>query len=103
MRITYEYQCRVQILFVLLHEFLVVLLGLLPVMLIELGTEILLGQLLDLFPSVRGVNDGGRRDAKLDLPIRLVSAWFPISILPRYPSTMVAAIGDQMVVTLGFP
>jgi len=99
---TYEYECRVQILVVLLHKFLIVLLGLLAIMLIEFGTEIFLGQLSILFISVQGVN-GGRRDAKLDLPIQSVSAWFPISIPPRYPSTMMAAIEDQRAVTLGFP
>jgi len=69
MWIAYEYQCRVQIFFMLLHELLIVLLGLFPVMFIEFGTKILLGQFPVLFLSVRWVNDGGRRDAKLDLPI----------------------------------
>ena len=53
MRMTYEYQSRVQILVMPLHEFLVILLGLLAVTLVELGTEILLWQLPVLFLSVR--------------------------------------------------
>ena len=71
-------------------------------MLIEFGTEILLEQPSVLFLSARGVNDGGRRDAKLDLLIRLVSARFPISIPPQYPSAILAAIEDQRAVTLCF-
>jgi hypothetical protein len=51
---TYEYQSRVQILVMLLHELLIVLLGLLTIMLVELGTEILLRQPPVLFLSVRG-------------------------------------------------
>jgi len=42
MCITYEYQCRVQVLVVLLHEFPIVLLGLLAVVFMESGMEILL-------------------------------------------------------------
>jgi hypothetical protein len=71
---TYEYQCCVEIFVVLLHEFLIIFLGLLPIMSIESGTEIVLWQFPDLFLSVRRVNDGGRRDAKMNLPIRWVSA-----------------------------
>jgi len=67
---TYEYQRRVQILVMLLHEVLVVLLGLLAIMLVELGAEVLLWKLPILLLSARGVNNGGRRDARLSLPIR---------------------------------
>ena len=52
MWMTYEYECGVQILVVLLHEFSVVLLSLLAIMFIEFGTEILLWQLPVLFLSV---------------------------------------------------
>jgi len=51
--ITYKYQCRVQILVMLLHEFPIVLLSLLAVVFIELGAEIFLQQLPVLFLSVR--------------------------------------------------
>ena len=40
---TYEYQCRVQVLIVLLHKFLVVFPGLLPVLFVEFGAVILSG------------------------------------------------------------
>ena len=43
MRTTYEYQRCVQILVVLLQKFLVIFFGLLPVMFVELATEILRG------------------------------------------------------------
>ena len=54
MCITYEYECRIQILVMLLHEFLIILLGLLAIIFIELGTEILLRQHAALLLSVRG-------------------------------------------------
>jgi hypothetical protein len=54
MCMTYEYQCRVQVFVVLLHEFLVVILGLLTIVFIELATKILLRRLPDLFLSVGG-------------------------------------------------
>jgi hypothetical protein len=72
-------------------------------MLVELGTEILLRQPPVLFLSVRGVNDGGRRDAKSNLPIRWVSTWFPFLSPLGTPSMILAAIGDQRAVTLCFP
>ena len=99
---TYEYQCRVQILFIFLHEFLVVHLGLLAIMFIELGAEILLRKLPALFLPVRGVNDGGRRNAKLNLHIRRVSVWFPTSISLPYSSVILATIEGQRAVTLCF-
>jgi hypothetical protein len=52
MCITYEYQCRVQIFVMLLHEFLIIFLGLLAIAFVELAAEILLRQLPDLFLSV---------------------------------------------------
>jgi hypothetical protein len=52
MYITYEYQCRVQIFVVLLHEFLIIFLGLFAIAFVELPTEILLRRLPDLFLSV---------------------------------------------------
>ena len=103
MCITYEYQSRVQIFIILLHEFLVVLLGLLAVMLVEFGTGILLRKLPVLFLPVRGVNDGDRRDAKTSLPIRWVFAWFPVSTTPQYSSMVLVVIGDRRAVTLDFP
>ena len=99
MRITYEYECRVQILVMLLHKLLIVLLGLLAILFIKLGTEILLGQPPVLFLSVRWVNDGDRRNANQNLPIRLMSVLFPISIPPQYLSTILGAIEDQRAVT----
>jgi len=99
-RTTYEYECRVQILVILLHEFLIVILGLLAVMFIEFGAEILWQTPVLL--SVRRVNDGGKRDAKPSLPICWSSAQFPISIPPRYSSVILAVVGDQSAVTLGF-
>jgi len=51
---TYEYQCRVKILVMLLHEVFVVLLGLLVVMLVEFGAEILLRKFPILFLSGQG-------------------------------------------------
>jgi hypothetical protein len=102
-RVTYEYQSRVQILVVLLHEVFIVFLSLLAIMLVELRTEILLRQLRVLFLSVREVNDGGQRDAKPSLPIYWVSAWFLVPIPSRHSSVILAAIGDQRVVALGFP
>ena len=92
MCITYEYQCRVKIFVILLREFPIVLLGLLAIVFIEFDTEIFLWQLLVLFLSVRGVNDCDRRDAKPNLPIRCVPAWFLILIPAQYSSTV-----------LGFP
>jgi len=104
MRITYEYQCCVQILVVLLHEFLIVFLGLLAIMFIELGTEILLWQLPVRFLSVRGVNDGGRRNANPSSPIYRAFAWFPvISIPPQYSPMILATLRDRRAVALGFP
>ena len=100
---TYEYECRVQILVMLLHEVLVVLLGLLVIMLVELGAEVLLWKLPILFLSVRGVNDGGRRDAKLSPPIRhWAPARPPISILLQRSSVISTAIGGQRTATLGY-
>jgi len=70
---TYEYQCRVQIFVILLHEFLIVLLGLLAVMFIEFGAKIL-WQTPVLLLSVERINNSGKRDAKSNLPIRWASA-----------------------------
>jgi hypothetical protein len=72
-------------------------------MLVELSTETLLRQLRVLFLSVREVNDGGQRDAKPSLPICWVSAWFLVPIPSRDSSAILAAIGDQRAVALGFP
>jgi hypothetical protein len=58
--VTYEYQCCIEIFVILLHELLIILLGLLAIMFVELGAEILLRQPPALFLSVRGVNDGSR-------------------------------------------
>jgi len=67
---TYKYQRRVQIIVILRHEFPIVLLSLLAIVFIELGAEIPLRRFpAVLFLSVRGVSNGGRRDAKLSLPI----------------------------------
>ena len=87
----------------LLHEVLVILLSLLVVMLVELGAEVLLRKLPILFLSVRVVNDGGRRDAKLSLPIRYAPARPPISIPLQRSSVIPAAIGSRRTGTLGFP
>jgi hypothetical protein len=87
---------------VLLHEVLIVLPGLLAIILVELGTEILLRRLQVLFLSVRGVNDGGQRDAKLSLPIRRVSGWFPASISSQYSSTVLAVVGYRGAVAVRF-
>jgi len=89
---TYEYECRVQILVILLHEFLIVLLGLLAVMFIEFGAEILWQTPVLL--SVRRVNDSGKRDTKPSLPICRASALFPIPIPPRYSSMILVVAGD---------
>jgi hypothetical protein len=102
MCITYEYQCRVQILVILLDELLIVLLGLIAIVFIELGTEIFWRQLPVRFASVR-VNDDGRRNRKLSLPIRWTSAWFPVPTPLQYSSMILAVIGDQRAGTLGFP
>jgi hypothetical protein len=100
--VTYEYQCRIQIFVVLLHEVLIIFIGLFAIAFVELATEILLRQLPNLFLSVRGVNDGGLRDAKLSLPIRWAFVWFPVSIPPQYPPMILAASRDQKVVVLSF-
>jgi hypothetical protein len=65
------------------HKFLIVLLGLLAIMLVELAAEILPRKLPVLLLSVREVNSNGRRDAKLNSPIRWVSFRFPVSIPPQ--------------------
>ena len=54
MWMTYEYECRVQILVVLLHEVLIILLCLLAITFVELGAEIFLRQRRVLSLSVRG-------------------------------------------------
>ena len=100
---TYEYQCRVQILVILLHESLVVLLGLLTVKFVESSAEILLRRLRVPLLSVRGVNDGGQRDTKPSLPIYRTPTWFPASISPHHSSMIPATIGGQGTVMLGFP
>jgi len=101
---TYEYECRVQVFVMLRHEFPVVLLSLLAIVFIEFGAEILLRRFPTvLFLSVRGVSDGGRRDAKLSLPICRVFARFTVSILPQYPSTVLVVIGGRRAMTLGLP
>ena len=87
----------------ILHKFLIVLLGLLAIMFIEFGTEIFLRQFPVLFLSMREVSYGGQRDAKLNLPIRWVSAWFPDSTPLQHSSMILAAIVYQRAVTLGFP
>jgi len=99
---TYEYQCRAKILVMLLHEVLVVLFGLLVVMLVEFGTETLLWRPPVLFLSVRGVNDGGRRDTRSSLPIYWMTARFPVSIPLQYPSIILGVMGGQRAVILGF-
>ena len=98
---TYEYECCVQILVMLLHEFLIILLGLLAVTLVELGTEIFLQQFPTLSFSVRYMSGGGLRGARVNLPIRYARVWFPISTPPRYSSMVLAAIGDQRTVLPG--
>jgi len=100
---TYEYQCHVQILVVLLHEFPIVLLGLFAVMFIELDMGILLRKLPLFSLSVRGVNDGDRPDTKPCLPMRCASAWFPVSVPPQHHYMILIAIGDQKTAMLSFP
>ena len=100
--VTYKYECRVQILVMLLHGFPVIVLGLLAVMLVELGAEILLRQLSVLLLSVREVSGSAQRGTRVNLPIRRVSTRFPVFILPQSPSTILAVIKNQRAVTLGF-
>ena len=60
---TYEYQCRVQILIVPLDKFLIILLGLLTAVCIELSTNILPRGFLVLLLPVKGSRYNNRRDA----------------------------------------
>ena len=100
---TYEYQCHVQIPVILLHEFPIVLIGLLAVIFIEWDMGILLRKLPLFSLSVREVNDSDRPDTKPCLPIRCASAWFPVSVPPKHHYMILIAIGDQKTAMLGFP
>ena len=65
MWMTYEYERRVEILLVLLHEFLIVLLCFLAIMFVEFGAKILLWRSRVLFLSVWGISPADEARSKV--------------------------------------